>query len=201
MSSFSVLETYWSLSTATVLIRPRTAEAQTPIAVVIPDSDKTRDGFWQIEASSFYREGIITMLNHGIISSALFIFTFTGCAASSHVDPPPRIHHIQIGNQDSITPAELYAVVGEEIRWHNALSVPIRLGLLGVQPIAETGCDKGFTTWFGSMKDMTTIPPGDYVSLCFLRARTVRYNVWTDLADPIHSMSPTAVIHLDETAS
>ncbi|MDH4155303.1 MAG: hypothetical protein OEV01_16100 [Nitrospira sp.] len=119
----------------------------------------------------------------------------------SKADQPPHSHDINISGQDSITPSDLYAAVGEEIRWHNTLSVPIHLGLLGVQPIAETGCDKGFTTWFGTMKDMTTIPPGDYVSLCFLRARTVRYNVWTDLADPIRSMSPTAVIHLDETPS
>ncbi len=141
------------------------------------------------------------MLNHSVLSLALFIFAFTGCATSSKTDPLPRIHHIRIDGQNSITPTEMYAVVGEEIRWHNTLSVPIHLGLLGVQPIADAGCDKGFMTWFGTMKDMIAIPPGDYVSLCFLRARSVRYNVWTDLADPIHSMSPTAVIHLDKPAS
>lgn len=132
---------------------------------------------------------------------ALFVSTLTGCVTSSPRDPLPRIHDIQIDSQNSITPADLYAAVGEEIRWHNALSVPIHLGLLGVQPIAGTGCNKGFKTWFGTMKDMVTIPPGDYVSLCFLQARTVRYNIWTNLADPVRSMSPTAVIHLDETAS
>jgi len=141
------------------------------------------------------------MLFHGLIRVALFVFVLTGCATFSHIDSPPRIHNIHIDNQGSITPAELYAVVGEEIRWHNALSIPIHLGLLGVHSLAETGCDKGFTTWFGAMKDMITIPPGDYVSLCFLRARTIRYNIWTDLADPVHSMSPTAVIHFHETAS
>lgn len=141
------------------------------------------------------------MLIHGMIWVALFVSTLTGCVTSSPRDRLPRIHDIQIDSQDSITPAELYAAVGEEIRWHNALSVPIHLGLLGIQPIAATGCNKGFKTWFGTMKDMVTIPPGDYVSLCFLRARTIRYNIWTNLADPVRSMSPTAVIHLDETAS
>ena len=91
-------------------------------------------------------------------------------------------------------------VVGEEIRWHNQLSVPIHLGLLGVAPIVAAGCDKGFKTWYGTIKDMVAIPAGDFVSVCFLRARTVRYNVWTDISDPFHSMSPTAIIHLDEPA-
>lgn len=141
------------------------------------------------------------MLIHGIIGVTLFMFAFSGCATSSRINSPLRIHDIQISSQDSITPNELYAVVGEEIRWHNTLSVPIHLGLLGVQPIAEAGCSKGFTTWFGAMKDIITISPGDYISLCFLQARTVRYNIWTDLTDPVRSMSPTAVIHLDERAS
>jgi hypothetical protein len=201
MSSFSVLETYWSLSTATVLIRPRTAEVPTLIAVVIPDSDKTRDGFWQIGASSFDPEGVITMLNYGAISCALSIFLLTGCATPSTVDRSARIHDIRISGHALITPVELYATVGDEIRWHNLLEAPIHLGFLGVNPVKEVSCEKGLKTWFGDIKDFVTIRAGDYVSLCFLRSRTVRYNVWTDLADPIHSMSPTAVIHLDETAS
>ena len=109
------------------------------------------------------------MVIHSVIRVALFVFALTSCAISSHRDPPPRVHAIQIDSQDSITPAELYAIVGEEIRWHNGLSVPIHLGLLGIQPIEEAGCTKGFKTWFGTIKDMVTIPPGDYVSLCFLR--------------------------------
>lgn len=141
------------------------------------------------------------MYIHGAIGIVLVMFACSSCATSSLTTPPPRIHHIQIDSRDSITPTNLYASVGEEIRWHNALSVPIHLGLLGVQSIEEAGCNKGFKTWFGTMKDMTTVPPGGYVSLCFLRARTVRYNIWTDLADPVRSMSPTAVIHLDERAS
>lgn len=140
------------------------------------------------------------MLKHNGVSRILLIFVLTGCSVFSQVDTPPRVHDIQISGKDSITPFELYAAVGEEIRWHNQLSVPIHLGLLGVKPIVEVGCDKGFKTWFGTIKDMVTIPAGDYVSVCFLQARTVRYNVWTDITDPFRSMSRTAIIHLDEAA-
>lgn len=140
------------------------------------------------------------MLKHLGLSFLLLLSVLSGCALFSKADPPTRIHDIHINGQDSIIPAELYAAVGEEIRWHNELSVPIHLGMLGVEPITEARCDKGFKTWYGTIKDIVTIPAGDYVSVCFLRARTMRYNVWTDIADPFHSMSPTAIIHLDDAA-
>lgn len=128
----------------------------------------------------------------------LLFVVLVGCTIFSKGVVPLRVHDIHINGQDSITPAELYAVVGEEIRWHNDLSAPIYLGFLSVQPLQRVGCDRGFTTWYGTMKDIVTIPAGTSVSLCFLQPRRVRYNIWTDIADPVHSMSPTAVIHLDE---
>lgn len=139
------------------------------------------------------------MLKDTSLGGLLFILVIlTGCSVFSKADTPTRVHDIYINGQDSITPLELYAAVGEEIRWHNQLAVPIHLGLLGVKPIEEARCDKGFKTWFGTIKDMIPIAAGDFVSVCFLHARTVRYNVWTDITDPFHSMSPTAIIHLDE---
>jgi hypothetical protein len=130
----------------------------------------------------------------------VFFVVLAGCAIFSKEDMPLRIHDIHINGQHSINPAELYAVVGEEIRWHNDLSNPIYLGFLSVQPMPQAGCERGFTTWYGTMKDIVRIPAGQDVSLCFFQPRMVRYNIWTDLADPVHSMSPTAVIHLDEAA-
>ena len=128
----------------------------------------------------------------------LLFIVFVGCTVFSKAAMPLRIHDIHINGQDSITSAELYAVVGEEIRWHNGLSKPIYLGFLSVQPMQQVGCEKGFRTWYGTMKDIVRIPAGTYVSLCFLQPRKVQYNIWTDIADPVHSISPTAVIHLDK---
>lgn len=136
----------------------------------------------------------------GFSTIPLFFIAFVGCTLFSPTPMPLRIHDIHINGQGSINPAELYAVVGEEIRWHNDLSDPIYLGFLSVQPMQQAGCERGFTTWYGTMKDIVRIPAGEYVSLCFFQTRMVHYNIWTDIADPIHSMSPMAVIHLDEAA-
>lgn len=133
-------------------------------------------------------------------SIPLLFVVLIGCTIFPKTDMPLRVHDIHINGQNSINPAELYAVVGEEIRWHNDLSAPIYLGFLSIQPMQQTGCEMGFKTWYGAMKDIVRIPAGQYVSLCFLQPRMVRYNIWTDIADPVHSMSPTAVIHLDEAA-
>ena len=76
----------------------------------------------------------------------LLFVVLVGCTMFSKSAMPLRVHDIHINGQDSITPAELYAVVGEEIRWHNDLSDPIYLGFLSVQPLQQVGCDRGFTT-------------------------------------------------------
>lgn len=138
------------------------------------------------------------MLTQTGLISVLCLCVLSGCALYSGSDDPPRVRDVRIHDRTHIVPDRLYAAVGEEIRWHNLLSVPVHLGFLGVKPVKEVSCGKGFTTWYGGIKDMVTIRAGDYVSLCFTRVGTVRYNIWTDLSDPLHSMSPTAVIQLEE---
>lgn len=139
------------------------------------------------------------MLKQTCVVAVLNLALFSaGCALSLGLDVPPRVLDVHIHDRHNIVPDRLYATVGEEIRWHNRLMVPIHLGFLGVNPIKEVGCGNDFKTWYGGIKDMVTIRAGGYVSLCFTRPGTVRYNVWTDLGDPLHSMSPTAVIHLEE---
>jgi len=137
------------------------------------------------------------MMKRAGVHCVLFILAFSGCAASLGLDESHRVWDVQIHGQGHIIPIELHASVGEEIRWHNRLSTPIHLGFLGVNPVNAVGCEKGFKTWYGGVKDLVTIHPGEYVSICFTRARTVRYNIWTDLLNPFHSMSMTAFIYLD----
>ena len=149
-------------------------------------------------SSSSLSEGMTIMVNDMYAGCALLLLVFSGCATSSEVDESPLIHEVQIRGQGEIAPLELYAYVGEEIRWRNLVDTPVRLGFLSTKLMDELGCEKGFKTLLGGINDLVTIDPGEYVSLCFGRAGTIRYNVWTDIADPVHSMSPTAVIHFDE---
>lgn len=140
------------------------------------------------------------MVKYIVLGCAFLVLSNSGCAASSQVEKQPATHEIQILGRDQIEPFELYVYVGEEIRWNNRLDTPVHLGFLSTRLMDEPGCEKGFTTWIGTVRDLVTIDPGGFVSLCFGRPGTIRYNVWTDMDDPVHSMSPTAVIHSEEAA-
>jgi len=127
----------------------------------------------------------------------LLLLLCSGCGLLSKGESPRSVYDVVIQEVDFIVPGEIRATVGEEIRWHNQLSVPVHLGFLGVRPITEVSCGKGFTTLFGGIKDIVTIRAGEYVSACFSRAGTLKYNMWMDLGDPLHSMSPVAVLYLE----
>ncbi|MGZ8404699.1 MAG: hypothetical protein ACXWWB_03440 [Nitrospira sp.] len=49
----------------------------------------------------------------------LFV-VLVGCTIFPKAVMPLRVHDIHISGQNSINPVELYAVVGQEIRWRNA---------------------------------------------------------------------------------
>lgn len=137
-------------------------------------------------------------LNYSYISCALLLVLSSGCGLFSKVETTRVVRDIHIEGQAVMVPGEIRAMVGEEIRWHNELDVPVHIGFLGVRPIKEISCGKGFTTWFGEIKDIVMIRAGDYASACFSQAGTLRYNIWTDLGDPLHTMSPMAVLYLEQ---
>ncbi|SPP65977.1 hypothetical protein [Nitrospira lenta] len=113
------------------------------------------------------------------------------CAAVSPGTDSVPTHHIQI--QNGVTPQRLDVHVGDEIRWHNLRSEPVKISLLSHLSGSGVSCQTGFSS-FGSLDDTATIPPNGYVSLCFSQAGSIQYNVWLNLDDPLRSMTPTARI-------
>lgn len=115
-----------------------------------------------------------------------------GCANPPGTQPV-RTHDIQILEQ--VSPQDLYVATGDEVRWHNLRSDPVKIGLLSHHHLSLVLCEKGFTR-FGMVDDTATIPPMSYVSLCFSRPGIVQYNVWLNPADPRGRMTPTARIQV-----
>lgn len=132
------------------------------------------------------------------IVCALLVFELSGCGTSSVLDGPVRVREVQILGSGQIAPLKLYAYVGEEVRWRNLLEVPVQIGFLNTKVMGNPVCEVGIITWLGSVDDLVTVDPGEYVSLCPGRAGTIRYNVWTDISDPFHSMSQTAFIYFED---
>ena len=75
-----------------------------------------------------------------------------------------------------IAPRQLIVQIGDEIRWQNLNSEPVRLRLLEEGNPTRLECGKGFSQ-FGVAQDTVTIAPLQYASLCFGKPGTVRFNV------------------------
>ena len=118
---------------------------------------------------------------------------FSGCGTAA-VSNPTTVHDVNI-SQD-VTPRLLTVQPGDEIRWHNLLPSPVKVGILDNKWQDNILCQKGFM-WFGQMNDLVTIAPNEYVSLCFSKPGTVRYNVWLDPNNLTGSMTPTSTIRID----
>lgn len=119
----------------------------------------------------------------------------SACVSEPVPQRPATVRTIQIS--DWVTPNAVYAKSGEEIRWQNLRTNPVRVGFLGRRLLDELGCKKGVTTLLGEVNDLITIAPGKSVSLCPTRSGVLQYNVWFDAENPRGAISPTATVHVD----
>lgn len=116
-----------------------------------------------------------------------------GCESLPSTTTTGGVHYIHIAER--VEPRELRVGPGDEVRWVNERSTPVRLGFLGHTDLSEVSCAKGFQRW-GRIEDMVDIPPQGYVSLCFSQPGDISYNVWWSNADPRHAVSRTATIRV-----
>ena len=134
-------------------------------------------------------------MKHLLRTLSIVVVSLISACAHSTSDGPAVVRTIQIS--DSVTPTTVYAKSGEEIRWQNLRTKPVRVGFLNRRLLDDAGCSKGITTFFGEMSDLITIAPGDSMSVCPLRTGTLQYNVWFDLDNPKGAISPTATVHVE----
>jgi hypothetical protein len=149
--------------------------------------------------SDFHQNGPITVLHRigllaGLAVALCVISVIAGCSLKERVQSTGTVRYVRI--LDAVKQPTLYAHVGDEIRWLNLLSSPIRVGILNNGWDGHVVCEKGFKQ-FGRMEDSVVIGPQEYASLCFAKPATVQYNVWLDAENLKGSMSPTATIRID----
>jgi plastocyanin len=111
------------------------------------------------------RSGILILLS----------VVLAGCSTWSNKPTVPEtsrtaiVHDVRISLTD-IEPAELRANVGDEIRFLNDKTQPIRVVL--IEAGKSIACNKGFN---GTIDQEADIKPGQYASFCFSKPGTVRY--------------------------
>lgn len=126
----------------------------------------------------------------------LLICALSACGHGPATDIPPTVRTIHIS--DVVEPQVLLTTAGEEIRWQDLRSNPVHLGFLTMRLLDELGCAKGLTTLLGRDNDLATIPPGESISLCFVRSGKLTYNVWLNAGNPKGAMSRTAATRVEK---
>jgi hypothetical protein len=140
------------------------------------------------KAAASWRCSVSIMM---LLPSVLF---GSGCTSSPETTQRGQVIYVQI--RDGVSPLELDASVGDEIRWQNLRSDPVKIGLLDTYDLKDVSCARGFTH-FGLVDNFAIIAPNDYVSLCVSHRGTIQYNVWMDPDDMIHTMTRTATIYVE----
>jgi hypothetical protein len=118
----------------------------------------------------------------------------SACGHQTVTNGLATVRTIQIA--DRVTPSTLYASPGEQIRWQNLRANPVRVGFLTMRLLDELACEQGVATFWGGASDLVTIPAGESIHLCVVRAGTLQYNVWFDADNPRGAISPTATVHV-----
>lgn len=115
-------------------------------------------------------------------SLVLGLIGVSACAVST---PPTtrtgEVHDVKI--EEGLAPAILTVGVGDEVRWVNHRSRPVRIDFLG-EALDEVSCQRGFTNWIGMQKESAIVAVNESASLCFAKAAVIDYNVRMDSALP-----------------
>lgn len=91
------------------------------------------------------------------------------------------VHDIRVA--EGPEPADLVVNPGDEVRWVNSRTLPLRVDLINVNS-EDVSCQRGFSNLFGMFRESATIQPNDSGSACFSKAGVVNYNLRMDSALP-----------------
>lgn len=98
--------------------------------------------------------------------------------ASACAHPPTTrsgaVHDIRI--IEGPDPADLIINAGDEVRWVNARSLPLRVDLVGVKH-EDLSCERGFSNIVGTVQETATVKPNESASACFTKAGVINYNL------------------------
>lgn len=107
-----------------------------------------------------------------------------GCAGIATTTRTGNIHDVKF--EERMTPVNVRAQPGDEIRWVNQRTTPVTVEFLAGALDAVT-CESGFSArglsnLRGKLQESATISPNGTASLCFANAGTVTYNARMDSA-------------------
>ncbi len=119
------------------------------------------------------------------ILSAIAVVAIAGsvmACAGPQTSRSGQIHAIKIEKEPE--PAELVVNIGDEVRWVNHRSLPVRVELIIGDPRELLSCARGFTNFVGIKRAYAEIDANESAAACFSRVGAVKYNVRMESALP-----------------
>jgi plastocyanin len=120
-----------------------------------------------------------------------------GCSNLPKVTRTGEVKDIMIREQ--LEPIERTAAIGDEVRWINKRTAPVRIIFL--DPVDDTfSCKNGFG---GFMKKdgIASLDPNETASACFERAGFYRYTVRMKAASPTGEINASGVVRVGEVGT
>ena len=109
-------------------------------------------------------------INHLILIGVLL-------AACAHLPETTRTGVIRdVKIEQGVSPADLVAQIGDEVRWVNHRAGSVRIHFLD-GALEHVSCARGFTNVLGMKNESATIKPGEFDSLCFSQPGFISYHV------------------------
>ncbi len=99
--------------------------------------------------------------------------TLAGTAGIADSTRTGTIHDVVF--EERMVPVGLQVEMGDEVRWVNRRSTPVKLEFLDGS-LDKVVCQSGFSSFLRRQQESAVIKPNQSASLCFGRAETVRYN-------------------------
>jgi hypothetical protein len=105
-----------------------------------------------------------------------------------------RVNNIVI--TEELSQQEVTVRPGDEVRWINKRSAPVRV--LFLEPIEDRlSCKTGFGRWFQETR-VALLASDDTASACFRTTGIIRYAVTMKNADPWEEVDETGVVRIEE---
>jgi plastocyanin len=115
-----------------------------------------------------------------------------GCSNMPKVTRTGDVKDVMIG--ETLEPAERAAAAGDEVRWINKRTAPVRIVFL--DPVDEAfSCNNGFGGWMAK-SGTASLDPNETASVCFRQPGFYRYTVRMKAASPTGEINASGVVRV-----
>ncbi|HQV45428.1 MAG: hypothetical protein WBB60_00660 [Nitrospira sp.] len=117
----------------------------------------------------------------GSVIALTGLLLMTGCAGLAETTRTAVIHEVKF--EEHLNPADLTVRVGDEVRWVNHRTLPVRIDIPGLNK-DMLSCERDFSNFIGQVGETAELSPSKSTSLCFSKGMVISYNARMKSAVP-----------------